>query len=282
MREAQNVNAGVRTEIAPTRFRFGENWQSFLSTVDEASIAEAERGLIRLFSPEVFQGARFFDIGCGSGLVMLAAARLGARVSGVDLDPQSVAAASSLLSRHLPPGTWTVTTRSVFDLHPEKDGRFDIVHSWGVLHHTGDMWTALERATAMAAAGGRLAIALYRKTPFCGFWRMEKRVYAVSPPFAQAAMRATYKAAFLAGLLALRRNPGRWLRDYKSDRGMDWSHDVHDWLGGYPYESAAAKEVTDFLTRRGFVLERELTHSTPATGLFGTGCDEYVALAPKS
>ncbi len=43
----------------------------------------------------------------------------------------------------------------------ESLGQWDIVYSWGVLHHTGDMWTAMENTCARVAPGGRLFISIY-------------------------------------------------------------------------------------------------------------------------
>lgn len=154
-------------------------------------------------------------------------------------------------------------------------GTFDIVYSWGVLHHTGAMWTALERAASLVAPNGMLAIALYRRTPLCGAWRVEKRFYAAAPIMVQSVMRGAYKAAYLAGIAATGRNPGTYVRGYKSSRGMNWHRDVHDWLGGYPYESAGPAVVKAHLGQFGFHVIRSIEH-TAGLGLFGTGCDEYV------
>jgi 2-polyprenyl-6-hydroxyphenyl methylase/3-demethylubiquinone-9 3-methyltransferase len=63
--------------------------------------------------------------------------------------------------------------------------------------------------------------------------------------------------------------------NYHSQRGMEFGHDVHDWMGGYPYESISAPEVEAFMRRIGFAHVRSFT--SPLTiGLFGSGCDEYV------
>jgi hypothetical protein len=56
---------------------------------------------------------------------------------------------------------------------------------------------------------------------------------------------------------------------------MDFYHDVHDWLGGYPYESALAPEVDDKLTGLGFKAERVFARPI-SIGIFCSGCDEYV------
>ncbi|MBV9552878.1 MAG: class I SAM-dependent methyltransferase [Alphaproteobacteria bacterium] len=260
------------------RFAFGQNWQSFVGTVTTEIVAEAEQGLLRLFPGGEIAGSRFLDIGSGSGLSAVAAGRLGAaRVDAIDVDPASVAASEALLTKFAPDAAWSVRCRSVLDLGDDGAGAYDIVYSWGVLHHTGAMWDALERAAAMVAPGGWLAVAFYRRTPFCGMWRFEKRCYSHGGTWLQAAIRGVYKAFFCAGLVATGRNPRRYVAGYKSARGMDWHHDVHDWLGGYPYESTEPAEVIARLHALGFDPLRVFEHSAAALGLFGSHCDEYVA-----
>jgi len=57
-----------------------------------------------------------------------------------------------------------------------------------------------------------------------------------------------------------------------------WSHDVHDWLGGYPYESASPEEVTAHLDGLGLSLVRSFAEPSGGSGLLGSGCDEFVAV----
>jgi 2-polyprenyl-6-hydroxyphenyl methylase/3-demethylubiquinone-9 3-methyltransferase len=259
------------------RFRFGENWQSFLGAVSDEAIAEAERGLTRLFPAGEIRGSRFLDIGSGSGLSALAACRLGAAsVDAIDIDAQSVAATETLLAKFVPGGGWSVRRESVLDPLPERSRGYDIVYSWGVLHHTGAMWQAVAGAAGMVAPRGLLAVALYRRTPLCAIWRREKRFYARSGPTAQAMVRGLYKALYCAGLLATGRGPARYIAGYKSARGMDWGHDVHDWLGGYPYESTDPTSVLGHLASLGFAPRQMFEHGAAAFGLFGSHCDEYV------
>ena len=138
---------------------------------------------------------------------------------------------------------WQAEQISVFDLDPAGHSTFDIVYSWGVLHHTGSMWEAVSRAAAMVAPDGRLAIALYRSTHLDACWILEKRLYAHAPRWIQRAMLATYVAAYRLGKLAAGQSFREHVANYKSARGMDFYHDVHDWLGGYPYEAALADEI---------------------------------------
>lgn len=265
-----------------SHFPFGENWRSFLSTVSPESIAEAERCLRLLVPADALKGRRFLDVGSGSGLAMLAALRLGAaRADGIDLDRNSVEASRSLLAKEAPHADWSTRQKSVFDLTPEQDGSYDIVYSWGVLHHTGDMWAAIEKAAAMVAPGGRFIIALYRKTPLCPAWRVEKRFYTAAPAVVQAAMRAAYDGAYRLALRMSGRDPAQYFANYRSARGMDWRHDVHDWLGGYPYESTEPREVVPFLERLGFTMEKMFERPPAAKGVLGTHCDEYVAVRTR-
>lgn len=262
-----------------SHFAFGENWKAFVETLSEESIAEAVRGLAKLFPADELRGRDFLDIGCGSGLSMLAALRLGARsVTGIDIDPNSVEAARAVLTRHAAGQTWRTQVASVFDFAPDDGRTFDVVHSWGVLHHTGDMWPAVRKAAALVAPKGYLALALYRKTPLCGFWCVEKKFYTRSGAAVQAAITTAYRGIYKVALLATGRNPAAYIRAYKSARGMNWSHDVHDWLGGYPYESVTPQEVSAVLTGLGFDAVRTFEKPAAAKGLFGSHCDEFVAV----
>jgi 2-polyprenyl-3-methyl-5-hydroxy-6-metoxy-1,4-benzoquinol methylase len=265
---------------ASPRFAFGDNWASYASLVDEERLVEAERGLVRLLGPDGLRGRTMLDIGCGSGLHAAAAGRLGAaRIVALDLDPRSVETTRAVLTCHAPLVAAEVRQADVFDLKPGTAGRFDVVYSWGVLHHTGAMDEAIERAAAMVAPGGRFAFALYRRTRLCGLWRREKRWYAAARPSAQAMARRIYVGLLRARFAVTGGDFATYVAKYKSARGMDFLHDVHDWMGGYPYESITPAEVDHALRKLGF--EHVLSFTQPTSlGLFGSGCDEYVYRRP--
>src|SRR5881296_1627768 len=130
------------------RFEFGSNWRKFLAVLDERRVAEAENSLRRMLDAETLVGKSFLDIGSGSGLFSLAARRMGARVFSFDYDTRSVACTRELRRRHFPSDPqWTVAEGSVLDEEYLRSlGPFDIVYSWGVLHHTGNMWKAMGNA----------------------------------------------------------------------------------------------------------------------------------------
>ena len=268
--------ASAALKDVSAHFAFGQNWASYSTIIDDARVAEAERGLVRLLTAEGLAGKSFLDIGCGSGLHAVAAARLGAsRVVALDLDPIAVETARAVLRRHAPQISCDLRQLSVFELSAETFGRFDVVYSWGVLHHTGAMHDALERAAQTVAPGGRLVFALYHRTRMCGFWRREKRWYASASPRMQGAARAVYIALLRLRFALAGGDFHAHVATYRSRRGMDFAHDVHDWMGGYPYELISAAEVEALMRRLGFVHVRSFV--TPLTiGLFGSGCDEYV------
>ena len=145
------------TEVATgQRFAFGENWTRFLQVLNEERIQQAEQSLRTMLGVADLQGNRFLDIGSGSGLFSLAAQRLGATVHSFDYDPQSVACTQELKRRYFPDeNSWTVEEASVLDqAYLSRLGQFEVVYSWGVLHHTGALWQALENVAPLVAGGG--------------------------------------------------------------------------------------------------------------------------------
>ncbi len=262
----------INLEELETHFRFGDNWQSYARTIAEEHILHAVAGLRELLL-DGCAGETFLDIGCGSGIHSLAASILGAKVTAIDIDPASVETTHSVLASR---GFSTVVPKqiSVFNLDPATFGHFDIVYSWGVLHHTGDMWRAVAKAADLVRPGGRLVLALYDKTPFCGFWRREKAWYSKASESSQRRARAVYVTLFRLKCVLAGRSFSKSVAEYDSTRGMDYYHDLHDWMGGYPYQSAQPSEVQRFLHALGFT-QTIFIPSGVRIGIFGSGCSQY-------
>ena len=259
------------------RFAFGENWRQFLEQLSPEQIVEAERDLRAMLAQEELAGLTLLDVGSGSGLSSLAARRLGARVTSFDYDPQCVACGQYLREKYFSGDNgWQIGEGSVLDAKYLRGlGTFDVVYSWGVLHHTGALWQALDNATIPVAPRGRLFVAIYNHQPlWTPVHTALKRAYVGLPrPLAWllGALLVVFYAArgFVKDLLLLRPPLARY-RNYKRSRGMSWWHDCRDWIGGYPFETARPQAVRDFLATRGFVLEREITCGR------GPGCNQFV------
>ena len=259
------------------RFKFGENWASYAKGVSEDQIASADIALRRLVPDGTLAGKRFLDIGSGSGLHSVVAVRLGAKeVTAIDIDPISVQTTRQLVALYTAGANVRVEQRSVFDIGPEEFGKFDVVYSWGVLHHTGNMAKAIRHAAALVEIGGEFVVALYRRTWLCPFWRMEKRWYAQTSPENQDRARRLFIAAMRLAFAFSGRNFRDYIAEHDASRGMDFYHDVHDWLGGYPYESASRFEIDRLMRSLGFRARIVPKQRRRLTGLFGSGCDEYV------
>jgi SAM-dependent methyltransferase len=255
------------------RFAFGENWRRFLQHLTAERIAAAEQSLRNMLDLPDLEGRTFLDIGSGSGLFSLAARRLGARVFSVDYDAQSVACTSELRRRYFDGDLdWRIEEGSALDENYIASlGQFDIVYSWGVLHHTGAMWKALENASTLVRPGGLLFIALYNNQGGASHrWTAIKRTYNRFPIFRGPLLFLSFLRLHGTGLIrGLLR--GRPLQIFKADqeRGMSLWRDLVDWVGGYPFEVADPGEVFEFFKRRGFHLRRlQTTHSL--------GCNEFV------
>lgn len=261
------------------RFEFGRNWSAFLATVDEARIAKAQHSFTDLLRIKSLAGMRFLDVGCGSGLSSLAARRLGAEVMSFDYDLQSVASTRVLRDRFAPnDSAWRIEQGSILDEDfLSQLGHWDVVYSWGVLHHTGSMWQAIENTAKLVAPDGRLVLALYNdQRRISGYWRDIKRAYVKHPwtrPFLIALTFVwTWGWTMLVDLKHLR--PGRAWREYGRDRGMSAWHDLVDWVGGYPFEFTTPDAVFEFCRQRGFSLDKLITRQ-------GRGCNEFVFIRTK-
>jgi len=95
------------------------------------------------------------NIGRDSGLFSLAARQLGASVFSFDYDAQSVACTQVLKRRYFREDLyWTIEEGSALEnAYLQSLGQFDIVYSWGVLHHTGDMWEVLKNVDSAVKTG---------------------------------------------------------------------------------------------------------------------------------
>jgi SAM-dependent methyltransferase len=267
------------TEITQgRRFAFGRNWLRFGQLIDEERLALARKSLESALGTSDLTGRTFLDIGCGSGLFSLVALRMGARVRSFDYDPDSVRATERLRQEFAPDGDWRIERASILDTaYVQELEQADIVYSWGVLHHTGALWSAMEAACGLVAPGGTLYVSIYNdQGAESRIWASVKRRYNTSGAMTRQLLLAgslLYLGRYYP-LSAARKLAGRTRGAAPGTsprrRGMSVRHDLVDWVGGYPFEVAAPEEVFSFCHERGF----ELYHLKTCRG--GIGCNEFV------
>lgn len=260
------------------RFEFGENWAKFLNVLSEERILLAQKSLCFMLGVDSLKGKRFLDIGSGSGLFSLAARRLGATVHSFDYDPQSVACTEELRRREFPGDTeWTIEQGSALDQNYLAGlGQWDVVYSWGVLHHTGAMWQAIGNTVPLVKQGGMVFVAIYNHQRFMSpIWLWVKKTYNRLPKGLRwlvvwPAMLRLWGPRTIYDLL--RGQPFETWRNYDkhSVRGMSAWRDVVDWVGGYPFEVAKPEDIFDFYRKQGFQLEKLETCGG------GLGCNQFV------
>jgi 2-polyprenyl-6-hydroxyphenyl methylase/3-demethylubiquinone-9 3-methyltransferase len=248
-------------------FGFGRNWLSYSErALDQDKVKQARAAFGTLFQDIAMRDRRFLDIGFGQGLGLFLAQEAGADVLGIDVDPLCAAALDAthrFFPALKPPRIQLVSILDPNFLREQgAAGGFDIVHSWGVLHHTGQMWNAIRNAAALVKDDGIFVISIYNRHWSSPLWRIFKFIFNHLPRFLQEVSVAMLHPIF--------RMRARALAKEETSRGMDLRHDIRDWLGGYPYEYAGLAEVRDSIARLGF----DLVRCHPTLGF--TGCNEFV------
>jgi 2-polyprenyl-3-methyl-5-hydroxy-6-metoxy-1,4-benzoquinol methylase len=257
------------------RFDFGENWLNFLTVLDDQRISEAVLSLKNSLDINTLAKKKFLDVGSGSGLFSLAARSMGASVHSFDFDPKSVACTLELRRRFFKNDkNWLVNEASVLNKkYLNNLGKFDIVYSWGVLHHTGSMWKALDNILPLVKKRGLIFIAIYNDQGRAStFWLRIKKLYC-SSFLGRILVKVFFYPYFALGRAFNDLNNNENLfsySKYKKSRGMSVIHNWVDWLGGLPFEVAKPEEVFDFLSEKGFILKKIKTCAG------GLGCNEYI------
>ncbi len=260
------------------RFGFGGNWSQFIAQhFDESRVESSRQHLLKALRVESLTGKSFLDIGCGSGLHSLAALRANAAtVVGFDFDRDAVETSAKVREMAAQnDARWTVEQGSVLDrARMASMPKFDIVYSWGVLHHTGDLWTAMDNAIIPRKPDGVVYLALYSSDqyvePPTGEWVKVKRRYNECGAIGKRVMEWKHAGKLFKQGLRDKKWPWRVVQDYNT-RGMDFWTDIKDWLGGWPIEFASYREVEQWGARHGLRI---------VNAIVGEGCTEYLLADP--
>ena len=275
----KNKNTYEKTYKNKNHFSFGKNWKDFLENLDEERINQAKKSLVNFLGSKAnIENKTFVDIGCGSGLFSLAAYLLGAsKVVSTDIDDSSIWCTNFLKNKYKKPKNWQIIKGSALDKKFINSlGKFDIVYSWGVLHHTGNMYQAIINVSKIVKPSKIFYLAIYNKsTSFwqggsSKFWLKIKKLYNSSTKCQKSLILKIYMTYQITSLILISRtNPISFIQNYKKKRGMSWKHDLIDWLGGYPYEFALPDEIINFLSNKGMSCKKLIFRN-------GTGCNEYL------
>ncbi len=105
-------------------------------------------------------GKDVLEVGCGSGIAAQMFVEAGGRLTAVDLTPWAVATTRERLDAFGLEGT---TLEADAEQLPFDDASFDLVFSWGVIHHSSDMDRALRELVRVCRPGGRLVLMVYHR-----------------------------------------------------------------------------------------------------------------------
>jgi len=259
------------------QFDFGKNWDEFSThALDGAKVAQAKEYFELLFEGIELKGKSFLDIGFGQGLSLLIATEMGAITTGVDINPTCamVLEKNSGFYPDIDTANINVITGSILDqqvFEKLSSSKFDIVHSWGVLHHTGNMKQAIKNAAALVNPGGYFVLAIYNRHWTSPIWLPIKWCFNKSPGWLQKTWTwIFYPVIWIAKLIVTGKNPN------SQERGMDFYYDIIDWLGGYPYEYASRDEMVTFVENLGF------RHLKTNPAKVPTGCNEFIYIRKTS
>lgn len=258
------------------RFNFGDNWSNYIDKHFSQAALQHSVNSLKDFLPIDLKDKSFIDVGCGSGIHSLAAVQLGAtNIVSIDYDVQSVETTRRLKHDLALLAKWEIMRGSILDKEfINALGKFDIVYCWGVAHHTGDMYEAMDRLYNLVAPGGYLFIAIYNEVDGrfgSVWWKKVKKFYNESSHFVRKTMEYLYILyKFFRPIIGLN-NPFTVAKEYKWKRGMSLTTDLIDWLGGYPYEYAKPEVIFDFYKKKNMELVKLKTTRH-------IGCNQFVFL----
>jgi SAM-dependent methyltransferase len=192
--------------------------------------------------PDWFAGRRVLDAGCGNGRWTIGLLRLGCDVLAVDASPHALERLRDSVAELVPDARERFHAREadLLELPPDLAGdRFDLVFSFGVLHHTGDTRRGLRNIASLVGDDGVLFLYLY----------------------GQESMTSRERAKLELRRLALAPLPFELKKRVIASRGLD-VHQAFDALSPTINTRHTYEQVHSWLAVEGFPnVERMIEHS---------------------
>lgn len=129
---------------------------------------------------EQTRGQRVLEIGTGLGTDFIRFVRAGADATGIDLTTHAIELVRYRLEQE---GLNAELQTADAEQLPFADASFDVVYSWGVLHHTPDTQRAVAEAVRVLRPGGRLCVMLYARRSWVAFGLWIRHALLVGRPW---------------------------------------------------------------------------------------------------
>ena len=115
-----------------------------------------------------YHGKRVLEVGVGAGTDFLQWVRAGAEAHGVDLTQEAVDHVQQRLAVY---GLSAEVQVGDAEHLPHPDNHFDLVYSWGVIHHSPSTVRALEELVRVTRPGGEIKAMIYNRHSLHTFYR---------------------------------------------------------------------------------------------------------------
>lgn len=135
-----------------------------------------QKFVYQLVDFQQFAGKSMLEVGCGLGSDLLHAAKAGASVVGIDISRRSVGLASKQFALSGIAGQFI---HGDAESLPFGNASFDVIYSFGVLHHTPDTVGAINECLRVLKSEGVLVLMLYNSTSWLTvvepyLWRIKR------------------------------------------------------------------------------------------------------------
>ena len=183
------ASAGRSTARAPAGYvtnlfdSVARQFENHLVRELEYQVPEA---LAKLVRPEIEANACVIDLGCGTGLVGVALAATGARITGVDLSPRMLERAQSR------GGYDDLRATDLLEALAQARGRWDLIVAADVLPYMGDLKPVWDRAALALKSGGLFAVSIERAASDTYVLRANGR-YAHGPSYVSGLAHGSFE-----------------------------------------------------------------------------------------